>query len=127
MPRPLSHPPAPLAAPPAAPSGAQRRRHARLEIRMSAEVKTVAGTLTATTRDISEGGIGLETDRAIKEGELLTVGLFLVVDDVEEERAPPLWVKARVVWQGESDHGGFNAGLRFEVISPEQRAWLRNV
>jgi len=106
---------------------AQRRQHARLEIRMSAEIKASSGTFTATTRDISEGGIGLEADRLIKEGELLTVGLFLVVDDVEEERTPPLWVKARVMWAGESDNGTYTAGLRFEVISPAQKTWLRNV
>lgn len=112
---------------PPAPPVAQRRQHARLEIRMSAEVKATSGTFTATTRDISEGGVGLETDRHLKEGDLLTVGLFLVVDDVEEERTPPLWVKARVMWEGESDAGGYTAGLRFEVISPEQKIWLRNV
>jgi len=94
---------------------------------MSAEIKASSGTFTATSRDISEGGVGLETDRAINEGELLTVGLFLVVDDVEEERTPPLWVKARVMWAGEADNGGYTAGLRFEVISPAQKTWLRNV
>ena len=35
--------------------------------------------------------------------------------------------KARVAWTGESDDGRHTAGVRFEVITPEQLAWLRQV
>ena len=56
----------------------------------------------------------------------MTLGLFLVVDDVESD-VPPLWVKARVAWVGETDEGQPRAGVRFEVITPDQRAWLGQV
>jgi hypothetical protein len=93
---------------------------------MSAEVRTTRTAFTATTRDLSEGGAGLSADRPLEEGEEVVIGLFLVVDDVESD-TPPLWVKARVAWCAETDDDSFNAGVRFEVITDDQRAWLRQV
>ena len=103
-----------------------RRKHERLDLRMSAEVRTARTSFTATTRDLSEGGAGLNSDRPLEEGEEITLGLFLVLDEIEAD-VPPLWVKARVVWASETDSNGYAAGVRFEVISDEQRAWLRQV
>jgi uncharacterized protein YjeT (DUF2065 family) len=93
---------------------------------MSAEIRTARSVFTATTRDLSEAGAGLEADRALTEGEEIALGLFLVVEGLEAE-TPPLWVKARVAWTGESDSGLHTAGVRFEVITPEQQAWLRQI
>ena len=109
-----------------APAQDRRRRHARLAVRMSAEVRTERAVFTATTRDLSEGGAGLDAERALEEGEEVALGLFLVLDDVETD-TPPLWVKARVAWVGETDDGHHTAGVRFEVITPEQRTWLKQV
>jgi Tfp pilus assembly protein PilZ len=93
---------------------------------MSAEVRTTETVFTATTRDLSEGGAGLDSDRPLEEGEAVLLGLFLVVDDVESD-TPPLWVKGRVAWATETDANRCVAGVRFEAISAEQRAWLRQV
>jgi c-di-GMP-binding flagellar brake protein YcgR len=108
------------------PSQTQRRLHARLDLRMSAEIRTARSVFTATTRDLSEGGAGLASERPLEEGEEVALGLFLVLDDVETD-TPPLWVKARVAWIGETDDGHHTAGVRFEVITPDQQAWLRQV
>src|SRR5262245_26670364 len=86
----------------AAPNRVQRRAHPRVEMRMSAEIRTARSVFTATTRDLSEGGAGLTPERPLTEGEEIALGLFLVVDDVESD-VPPLWVKARVAWAGETD------------------------
>ena len=104
----------------------QRRQHQRLDLRMSAEVRTARTAFTATTRDLSEGGAGLSAERPLTEGEEVTLGLFLVLDDVEAD-TPPLWVKARVAWSSETDDNRYAAGVRFEVITDEQRAWLRQI
>jgi c-di-GMP-binding flagellar brake protein YcgR len=109
------------------PASDHRRQFQRTQIRMSTEVHLAGATLTATTRDLSEGGVGIELSRALPEGAEVTLGLFLVVDDVEEERVPPLWVKGRVVWAGEVDDGRHAAGVRFEVITDQQKAWLGQV
>lgn len=108
------------------PSQTQRRLHARLDLRMSAEIRTARSVFTATTRDLSEGGAGLQAERPLEEGEEVALGLFLVLDDVETD-TPPLWVKARVAWISETDDGHHTAGVRFEVITPDQQTWLRQV
>jgi c-di-GMP-binding flagellar brake protein YcgR len=108
------------------PPATQRRQHARLDLRMSAEIRTSRSVFTATTRDLSEGGAGLSAERALEEGEEIALGLFLVLDDVETD-TPPLWVKARVAWISETDDGRHTAGVRFEVITPEQKTWLKQV
>ena len=113
--------------PPNAPSPpGPRRQHQRRDLRMSAEVRTAKSVFTATTRDLSEGGAGLNCDRQLDEGEEITVGLFLVLDDVEAD-TPPLWVKARVMWARPGEGNAHAAGVRFDVITEEQRGWLRNV
>jgi hypothetical protein len=94
---------------------------------MSAEVHVDGMSRTATTRDLSEGGCGLDLMQALNENAEVTLGFFLVVDDVEEERMAPLWVKGRVVWSGEQDDGRFVAGIRFEVITEPQRLWVKHV
>ena len=103
-----------------------RRQHERRDLRMSAEVRTARAVFTATTRDLSEGGAGLNCERPLEEGEEVTIGLFLVLDDVETD-TPPLWVKARVAWARQADGPSHAAGVRFEVITDEQRTWLRQV
>jgi c-di-GMP-binding flagellar brake protein YcgR len=111
---------------PPPPAHTQRRQHVRLDLRMSAEIRTERSVFTATTRDLSEGGAGLDAERSLEEGEEVALGLFLVLDDVETD-TPPLWVKARVAWTGETDEGRHSAGVRFEVITSDQQTWLRQI
>src|SRR6478609_9871996 len=89
-----------------------RRQHQRRDLRMSAEVRTARSVFTATTRDLSEGGAGLSCDRPLDAGEQVTLGLFLVLDDVETDAAP-LWVKAHVAWARPVEDSRFAAGVRF--------------
>lgn len=110
-----------------APPFDKRRAHARVPLRMSAEIHVAETSHTAMTRDLSEGGCGIELNQPLTETAEVTVGLFLVIDDIEEERIPPLWVKGRVVWAAEQDDGRTVAGIRFEVITEQQRAWIRGV
>lgn len=132
----------PSAAPPPTPRDDTRRRFTRVPLRMSAEVHLGERSFTATTRDLSEGGCGLELKQPLPEDAEVTLGFFLVIDDVEEERVPPLWVKGRAVWVAELDAvppgtgtqsnadrnvKRWMAGIRFEVITEEQKAWVRHV
>lgn len=105
---------------------APRRQHARYDLQMSAEVRTAQTAFTATTRDLSEAGAGLSAEKPLQEGEEVSLGLFLVLDGVESD-TPPLWVKAHVVWAAEADDRRYAAGVRFDVITDDQRAWLRHV
>lgn len=117
-----------------------RRQHSRVPLRMSAEVHVGERSFTATTRDLSEGGCGLDLKELLPEKAEVTLGLFLVVDDVEDERMPPLWVKGRVAWASQVGGEGLvagtsgaaagaraMAGIRFEIITEQQKGWVRQV
>ena len=97
---------------------------------MSAEVRTARTVFTATTRDLSAGGAGIISDRALTEGQEIALGLFLVVDDVEEQ-LPPLWVKGHVVWTSDGETSPvrtqYVAGVRFNSVTDDQKRWLGKV
>jgi c-di-GMP-binding flagellar brake protein YcgR len=128
--RPAS-PPRPPAAPgkrpppPPPPTGVQRRQHARFDVKLSAELTLGDDVFTATTRDISEGGVGLDLDRSLPEETELGINLFLVVDDVEDERSQPLKVRGFVAWCAERDEGEWAAGIRFAEVAANQKQWLK--
>jgi c-di-GMP-binding flagellar brake protein YcgR len=97
----------------------------RTRIQLSAEVDTFKDRFTAATRDLSVGGAGLDLDRPLREGAQLSLSLFVVLDDVEDEQTAPLTVRARVAWCAESDEEGrYAAGVRFDDMMPQQRDWL---
>ena len=93
---------------------------------MSAEVRTSRTVFTATTRDLSEGGAGLNCDRPLDEGEEMTVGLFLVLDDVEAD-TPPLWVKGRVAWARPARTNATPRAFGSRSSATSRRTWLRQV
>ncbi|MBI5478365.1 MAG: PilZ domain-containing protein [Deltaproteobacteria bacterium] len=120
---PAAPPRRPPPLPPAA--GVQRRQHARFDVKLSAELTVGDEVFTATTRDISEGGVGLDLDRSLPEGGELGINLFLVVDDVEDERTPTLKVRGFVAWCAERDEGEWAAGIRFAEVAANQKQWLK--
>ncbi len=105
----------------------QERRHARHDVRLSAEFRSPAGTIeTAVTKNVSAGGAAIMLSHAavLSEGLELELSLFLVVEGVEDPSRAPLIVGAIVMWTSEGDDGSFTAGLRFDRITPEQTKWL---
>lgn len=105
--------------------GADNRKSPRFAVRMSAEVTFGGRVFTAVTRDLSVGGVCLESDRLLPEGDALQVGLFLVVDDVEDATQPPLEMRGKVAWTapGEGEQPS-TMGIRFEGVSAGQLAGL---
>lgn len=103
----------------------ETRAHIRYELRVSAEVHLAPGvSITCVTRDLSEGGLGIEADRALASGQTVGVELFVVVDDIEDEATTPLQLAARVAWcrpQGDLQHV---VGLQFVDLDPPRREYL---
>ena len=92
---------------------------------MSAEVHHGGRIFTATTRDLSTGGMCLESNRLLPEGEGVLVGLFLVVDDVEDASQPPLEIRGKVAWTAPGEEGRTGTmGIRFEGVSSTQMVGL---
>lgn len=121
----MSDPAAP-ATPPPTPSDS-RRIHQRVDLRLGAELRLKELTVDGTTMNVSAGGVGVECEREIPEDAELVLLLFVVLEDVEDERTPPLAVRARVMWTAPGENPGdpCRAGLRFESITPAQQDWLR--
>ena len=107
------------------PQGPPTRQAKRIAVRLSAEINYDGEVYTATTRDLSTGGVCLESTKILDEGATLIVGLFLVDDDVEDASQPPFELEGSVAWAAPSDDGGAGTmGIRFENVSATQQKGL---
>ena len=102
-----------------------RRGSARYEVSLSAEVTIGERSFTTRTRDLSAGGVCLEVDGAFTNGTPLVVGLFLVVEEIEDPSLPQLSFKGTIAWSKPPD-GAVPAtvGVKFDRITPSQLAGL---
>jgi c-di-GMP-binding flagellar brake protein YcgR len=101
-----------------------RRRHVRYKLAIVAEIATGDDTLTAETRDISEGGVSVLLKEPLAEGSKLALSLILTQDGIEDPREEPLDISASVMWSAPTENGTAMLGLRFAQVSPEQRKRL---
>ena len=107
------------------PRAADNRHTTRFPLRVSAEVNYGGRLFTALTRDLSVGGVCLESDRLVPEGNALNLGLFLVVDEVEDASAAPLQMRGKVAWATPGEGGKLGSmGIRFEGVTSNQMAGL---
>jgi len=72
------------------------RQHPRFAAELDTQISYGQKRWMATTRDISRGGICLLSDRSIRHGEELELGLSLVFGP--EAVSEYLWVAVRVIW-----------------------------
>jgi Tfp pilus assembly protein PilZ len=102
--------------------GIEARRAPRIDVRLSAEVKFEGRLFTALTRNLSVGGVCLESKVTVPDGAAIGVGLFLVFDDIEDASGPPLELVAKVAWSAPAEEPGQPTviGLRFESVSATQ-------
>ena len=104
------------------------RQHERYDIRVSAEVTVHQGEpVTCLTRDLSHGGVGIECEWPLPENSPLSVELFVVVDDIEDEGTVPLHLDGKVVWCRQRGERDFLAGIQFGDLSPDQRTYLNQL
>jgi hypothetical protein len=103
---------------------ASSRGNPRVPVRLSAEVRVGERTFTGVTRNLSLGGVCLEGELSLPEGAPLTVGLFLVIDDVEDATRPPLEITGKVAWITAEGRGRSILGVRFDRLAPFQTAGL---
>ena len=104
------------------------RQHERYDIRVSAEVTVGGGQpQTCITRDLSRGGLGIESEWPLPDNVPVALELFVVVDDIEDESTTPLRLDGRVAWcrlRGERD---YLAGVQFVNLAPEQLTYLQQL
>ncbi len=121
------------------PSWVEHRRHARLDARLKATFRVLeeegaprlsVGPEAApdlgpglATRDISQGGVGVEGEMSLLGGRPLEPGLLLQVEIWPPEELEPLLLRGRVAWCRPAD-SAFSAGISFEDPGPEGRERL---
>lgn len=97
----------------------------RYSLRLAAEVVTPAASVEGVTRDISAGGVCVELDRLLVEGEIVELKLFIVEDDIESTDGRVLSFAARVQWATEGDRS-YAHGLKFEAPPADKVQMLEN-
>ncbi len=106
----------------------ERRIHTRYALHLSAEIRSGARRITATTRDLSEGGCCIESAYSLGEGEDVEIALFLVVDGIEDASIPALEMGACIQWSATNDDAPLEArhlsGVRFDKATEQQTEWL---
>jgi len=102
-----------------------QRTAARYNVEVSAEVYTPQAVLPASTRNLSTTGVCFEIDRALEEGSTVGVSLFLTSDGIEDPDTEALNIKSEIIWCSERDDSGFTVGARFNDLSDENSATLK--
>ncbi len=106
----------------------ETREHQRYDIRVSAEVSLLQGEpMTCVTRDLSLGGVGVDTEWALPEGAPVTIELFVVVDDIEDEATTPLQLSGQVAWSRKRGDRDFFAGVQFTDLTAEHTTYLQQL
>ena len=101
-------------------------RAPRFALALAAELRTPSFRTAGTTRNVSVGGVCVEIDRELKDGEQLDLSLYVVEDDIEAEGKTTLDLRATVQWCAEADRG-YAVGLKFVDPPPQKLAMLERV
>jgi hypothetical protein len=90
-------------------SNSDKREHPRIEVETKVQFAVVMPVYeTASTKDISAGGLCLETTKSLSQGCILRLEFDLPGD-------PPEHIQAlgKVVWQRTNVEGTFSTGIKF--------------
>ena len=103
-----------------------RRVHPRFSTSASAELIIGEDRIPCTAQNLSIGGVGLNLSQQLAEGAEVVANIFLVEGGIEDAATPSVNVEATVIWTAPTDAGGYQAGLRFKQLSPEQAQLLQH-
>jgi c-di-GMP-binding flagellar brake protein YcgR len=100
-----------------------RRQHKRVSASVPVRLGEGAGATSASTRDLSEGGVAVVVSSELRAGDKLPIEVLL--DEAIAERAASMRSMATVMWSAATDTGAYVAGLRFDGPSPDALDRLR--
>ena len=101
-----------------------RRKHARYNVAVAAEVTQAGDTLAGETRDVSAGGVSVMLNAVLTEGGKVELSLILTQDGIEDPDEEPFETRASVMWCAGLEDGVAMSGLRFTDVTPAQRQRL---
>lgn len=93
-----------------------RRAYPRFNISLSVEVYTGSDLILAVANNLSLGGLGIATLQPLSEKATVGLSMFLVEDEVEDEKTEPVNLVGEVIWCAPADAGGFQSGIRFTNV-----------
>lgn len=104
-------------------TGADKRLFPRFAVQLAVALETSDGrVLAGVTKNLSQGGICLETAEAVVSGAEVIVRVTLVFD--EERTSEPLDLPARVVWCTPFGADAHQVGTQFRPLSNERLTYL---
>jgi len=102
-----------------------RREHPRFDVAVAVELSMAGDVIPCEGKNLSVGGVGVSVNRRMAEGAPTVVNLFLIEDGIEDATSPSLNLKATVMWTAETSPGRWEAGMRFQALSPQQQALIQ--
>jgi c-di-GMP-binding flagellar brake protein YcgR len=97
------------------------RQHERVDVEVAAEVDLEGTVLLAASKNLSAGGVALETESPLPKGATVGLSLFLTLEGIEDADVEPLTVQATVVWSTERGPGAYTAGVRYSRMGPAEK------
>jgi Tfp pilus assembly protein PilZ len=106
-----------------------RRDHPRYGTEvLTARLTSTSESIDVQARNISLGGVGLMTPRALIPGDQVTLCLYLKADDGQHALdREELLLSAQVAWCAPVRDGQHEAGIRFSSLDREQFSTLSNL
>lgn len=104
-------------------SGADKRLFPRFACQLAVELEIPDGrVVTAQSKNLSHGGLCLETAEPVPAGAEVTVRVTLVFD--EDSSSEPLDLPARIVWCTPFGGHAHQVGTQFRPLSSERLTYL---
>jgi len=103
--------------------GVEQRHAKRYPIAIAGEIGYGGETVSVSTENLSEGGVGLVLPVRLADGAKVAVTLFLTEDGIEADEEP-FESMAQVRWTTRRDDGKQMAGVQFLDLSESKRAQL---
>ena len=104
-------------------SGADKRLFPRFACQLAVELEIPDGrVVTGQSKNLSRGGLCLETAEPVPAGAEVTVRVTLVFD--EESSSEPLDLPAQIVWCTPFGGHAHQVGTQFRLLSSERLTYL---
>jgi Tfp pilus assembly protein PilZ len=100
----------------------ETRAHPRYALEIDAEIGFDTEKIPARTRNISHGGLAVDTSRAVPVGQPVTVTISLVFEG--QAMSEPLPVRGRVVWCTAIGPHLYQVGVTFTNLTGDERLYV---
>lgn len=104
-----------------------RRQFLRKEVHLAVEIVTRDHIFIGSTLDLSRGGMAVELDGPIYDGEEIQIGVLHVVDGFEDDTIPILGLTGTVIWGRLMEPGRFTAGIRLDPLEESEELYLASL